>query len=531
MLQVSDAVGEAHAQGIVHRDLKPENVMLVRRGDDSDFAKVLDFGVARIDWSDNSVATQAGVIFGTARYISPEGARGTQVGAAGDVYSLATILFQCLSGETPFNGDNPVAILLKHTTEAPPDVRSRPRSSYVPEPIARVILSNLAKDPADRCRDGREFARALIEAARVSGLHASESLLHSRMLTGGGALALASMERTKALNLSPETAQRLAQAPLGAGQTQIDDESEAAADRASTGSGATQVMDSPPASVADAASEAAAGTASERPRTPTVAEARTSLVDPTLVEEPAVSRLTPAPPSDRTISRLSHPDTSRISVPPRPSAPEDSWTPPHDEGPRWRRLFVVAGCFVVGVGLTLFIAYRLGAFAAPVSELELYRERARAALAARAYAAPAPDNVKDITDTALRRWPGAPAIVAVRRDAARQVLSEARLSIQDRATAERLVALSLELDPSNDEAREFQARLASAENPPKPRALPEHEPRAQAAPRKPPVSPPRSKPAMRQSEKPKAAPKPEPPPEPAAPQEPAATAPAGGRWL
>src|SRR5262245_59877078 len=79
MLQVCDAVGEAHSQSIVHRDLKPENVMLVKRGDDADFVKVLDFGVARIDWADASMATQAGTIFGTARYISPEGAQGNRV--------------------------------------------------------------------------------------------------------------------------------------------------------------------------------------------------------------------------------------------------------------------------------------------------------------------------------------------------------------------------------------------------------------------------------------------------------------------
>ena len=78
-LQICDAVGEAHAQNIVHRDLKPENVMLVRRGDDPDFVKVLDFGIARLDWGEESFATQAGLIFGTARYISPEGSQGEPV--------------------------------------------------------------------------------------------------------------------------------------------------------------------------------------------------------------------------------------------------------------------------------------------------------------------------------------------------------------------------------------------------------------------------------------------------------------------
>ena len=86
-LQLCDAVGEAHAQGIIHRDLKPENVMLVRRGSDQDFVKVLDFGIARIDWIEQSVATAAGLIFGTARYISPEGAQGAAVRPASDVYS------------------------------------------------------------------------------------------------------------------------------------------------------------------------------------------------------------------------------------------------------------------------------------------------------------------------------------------------------------------------------------------------------------------------------------------------------------
>src|SRR5439155_18653956 len=85
--QLCDASGEAHAQGIVHRDLKPENVMLVNRGDDPDYVKVLDFGIARLNWGEQSMATAAGLIFGTARYISTEGAQGETVGPAGDVYS------------------------------------------------------------------------------------------------------------------------------------------------------------------------------------------------------------------------------------------------------------------------------------------------------------------------------------------------------------------------------------------------------------------------------------------------------------
>src|SRR5206468_6133905 len=112
-MQLCDASGEAHAQGVVHRDLKPENVMLVHRADDPDYVKVLDFGIARMNWGETSMATAAGLIFGTARYISPEGAQGNAVVPASDVYSIGTLLYQMLSGRTPFDGDQAVGLLVQ----------------------------------------------------------------------------------------------------------------------------------------------------------------------------------------------------------------------------------------------------------------------------------------------------------------------------------------------------------------------------------------------------------------------------------
>src|SRR5215475_11796193 len=144
-LQLCEAVGEAHAQGIVHRDLKPENVMLVRRGQDEDYVKVLDFGIARLSWGEQSMATAAGLIFGTARYISPEGAQGEGVGPAGDVYSIATLLYQMLAGRTPFEGDQAVALLVQQIHDAPLPLKSIPRAALVPEAIASVVMKNLAK--------------------------------------------------------------------------------------------------------------------------------------------------------------------------------------------------------------------------------------------------------------------------------------------------------------------------------------------------------------------------------------------------
>src|ERR1700728_1428999 len=124
--------------------------MLIRRGDDPDFVKVLDFGIARLNWGEQSMATAAGLIFGTARYISPEGAQGEAVGPGGDVYAIATLLYQLLAGRTPFEGDQAVALLVQQIHDKPPPIKSVARAAYLPDVLAEVIMANLAKAPGDR---------------------------------------------------------------------------------------------------------------------------------------------------------------------------------------------------------------------------------------------------------------------------------------------------------------------------------------------------------------------------------------------
>jgi serine/threonine-protein kinase len=170
--QICDAIGEAHRQGVVHRDVKPENVQLVARGRDPDFVKVLDFGIARFLWGEQTMVTQSGLIFGTARYISPEGAAGEVTDARSDVYSIGVLLFQLLCGETPFDAPAPVALLMKHIQDPAPDVRSRGRGASVPAPIAEVVARTLAKNPDARFDDARALSDALREAAARAGLTA-----------------------------------------------------------------------------------------------------------------------------------------------------------------------------------------------------------------------------------------------------------------------------------------------------------------------------------------------------------------------
>ncbi len=437
MLQVCDAVGEAHAQGIVHRDVKPENVMLVRRGDDFDFAKVLDFGVARFEQADQSVATQAGVIFGTARYISPEGAQGKPVGPPSNVYSIAVILFQCLSGQTPFDADNPVGILIKHTNEPAPDVRSIPRASYVPEPLAQVLLANMAKDPGDRCRNARELGRAVIDAARASGLSPDELVVRSTLLgQGRSALSLQSLQRTKSLALS--------------------------GDGNEPGRGGTQLLEEP--------NRASSPDRVSSPHSEPSRASRPSNVDPTISDEPVSELLSSprssAPPLSSPVSSAPLHDTEigqRTSAP--PSFPDSGWEPPPEIplSPH-RRWLMVVGCFAVGAAIAFFVAQRLGAFAPPAPGIDNYADRATAALAAKAWSSPPRENVRDITDSALQRWPGAPRIIAVRKRAAGELVEEAEgVRGSDRARAYGLAELAHELDPSSETARNLMSELGRDE--------------------------------------------------------------------
>lgn len=160
---VARALSEAHLQGIIHRDIKPENIFIMRAGNEPDFVKVLDFGIAKIqDDEGDPTLTRAGTIFGTPEYISPEAARGKSVGPASDVYGVGAVLYFMLTGSPPFTGDHPVEILLAHVERSAPEVAATP-GVIVDEDVERLVHRCLARVPEQRFSDACALAEALGE--------------------------------------------------------------------------------------------------------------------------------------------------------------------------------------------------------------------------------------------------------------------------------------------------------------------------------------------------------------------------------
>jgi serine/threonine-protein kinase len=165
--QVAGALDAAHAEGVVHRDLKSDNIML-EEATGGDWAKVLDFGIAKIQQSIHETdpgLTAPNLIIGTPQYMSPEQCSEASVlDARSDIYSFGVIIYEALTGHVPFTGDSPTAIMLKHLQEPPPSVLDERKD--LPAGVGRVVARALAKRPEDRYQKAVELADALEDAAK-----------------------------------------------------------------------------------------------------------------------------------------------------------------------------------------------------------------------------------------------------------------------------------------------------------------------------------------------------------------------------
>jgi serine/threonine-protein kinase len=153
-MQIARGLSFAHQQGLVHRDVKPQNVLL--NGDGQ--AKVTDFGIARsLDVKHGM--TQTGTVLGTSDYIAPEQAQGQRVDAHTDVYSLGVVLYELLTSEVPFPGENFVAVAMRHINEPPPPIRDK--RPDVPPRVEAAVRRAMAKEPEDRFASMSEFCAEL----------------------------------------------------------------------------------------------------------------------------------------------------------------------------------------------------------------------------------------------------------------------------------------------------------------------------------------------------------------------------------
>ncbi|MBN2409766.1 MAG: protein kinase, partial [Candidatus Aminicenantes bacterium] len=151
--QICQGLVEAHRLGIVHRDLKPQNSML----DEDGGVRVMDFGIASS--VETRGATLPGMMIGTPEYMSPEQIDGNPVDARSDIYSLGIILYEMLTGKTPFTGDTPWSVVLKHKNERPHDPREI--NPAIPEAMSRIILRCLEKSKDKRYQSAEELLSAL----------------------------------------------------------------------------------------------------------------------------------------------------------------------------------------------------------------------------------------------------------------------------------------------------------------------------------------------------------------------------------
>lgn len=174
--QVCSGLVRAHELGIIHRDLKPENIMLVPRGDDPDFVKILDFGIARVPMhalgspkEDDEPLTRVGMVQGTPAYMAPEQAMGQVIDARADLYALGVLLYEMLTGTRPFAAPTEFLVLTMHVSAPIPPMRDRAPDADIDPRIEAFVRSLLAKEPDDRPQDAYAAEIALLDLFTACG--------------------------------------------------------------------------------------------------------------------------------------------------------------------------------------------------------------------------------------------------------------------------------------------------------------------------------------------------------------------------
>ena len=155
-MQIAEGLGAAHRAGVIHRDIKPENIMVAADGDQ---AKLMDFGIARLRDTGDTRLTRADAIMGTPAYMAPEQIEGREVSERTDIYAFGIVLYEMLTGEVPFKGSTPSAVILKHLQEMPVPLRTQRQE--IPPAIERVVTQALEKQSQKRQQNMEEVVQGL----------------------------------------------------------------------------------------------------------------------------------------------------------------------------------------------------------------------------------------------------------------------------------------------------------------------------------------------------------------------------------
>lgn len=217
--QICRGLREAHALGVIHRDLKPANIFLVKHGDESDFVKILDFGLVKnvLEKAEDQI-TQTGLFMGSPKYMAPEQIHGAAVDARTDIYSLGVVLCELLTGKVPFDRATSVSILMAHVSESPP-----PLAELKPDIVASIEVEDivhrcLAKNPDDRYSSMDDLLLALRVAAGVSvtgqvsafpgrgpGVSGSQQVVRRAAASGSGGIAVRQSGPALAVGAGPHS--------------------------------------------------------------------------------------------------------------------------------------------------------------------------------------------------------------------------------------------------------------------------------------------------------------------------------------
>jgi serine/threonine-protein kinase len=203
LIQACGALDEAHKAGIIHRDLKPENLFLCQTQTVRDYPKLLDFGLAKVGERQmrpgSIILTQEGMVFGTPEFMSPEQAQGKTLTPASDIYSIATILYEVLTGKLPFDAKSAMDYIQLHVMAKPIPLNQRVPGKTFPLLLEQIIDRALAKRPEDRFTSAAEFAQALQAVLQGSvQLPANLQLPSDAVTVPAGHIATADVERAVA---------------------------------------------------------------------------------------------------------------------------------------------------------------------------------------------------------------------------------------------------------------------------------------------------------------------------------------------